>query len=752
MYQPQIMRLLISLGITMLFCLHAINVIELPFLIKLENYAYDSRLKVTMPATQDPRIVIVALDEKSLAKVGRWPWGRHQLAQLTNNLFEHYRILVLGFDVVFAEQDESSGLPVLDELARGKLGHQADFIKELNNLRPSLERDELFAKTLQNRPILLGYYFKNSVDAKFSTSGTLPDPVVTLDELGRNNIPFIKAAGFGANLPLFQNAAQNGGFFENPMVDADGVNRRIPLLQEYQGKIYQSLSLGLLRTILGDPPITLGITPVAHSSKEVETGLEWIGLGPHRIPVDEKGAIFIPFRGRQGSFPYISASDILDKTATPELLTDAIVLVGSTAPGMIDLHATPIQHVFPGVEIHANILSGILDGVVKRNSPHMLTIELFYFVLIFLAMSLLMPRLSLLWGFYLSLFLILLIGGSNAIFWRRTDMVIPLATPIALTLLLMMLHSFFELLVESRYKQHLERLFGQHLAPTLLAEISRNRKIADIRVERREMTLMFANIRGFSSIANELTSEETVLILKTYLSKMTDVIHLNRGVIDKYMGDVIMAYWGAPLETPRHARFSLRAAQVMIQSMNDLKDEFRAKGWPQLKISIGMSSGMVNVGDMGSTFRMTYTVLGDTVTQALKLESLTKQYGVPLVVGEATRSAVPEVIFRELDRIYLDHHEVPVSIYEPVGFIDEVSGDTRSEVEAYHKAVALYRGQRWQDAEKRFQLLLQRDPERMIYDIYLSRVQHFLGHPPGKDWNGVFDMREQSAFPLLDPT
>lgn len=738
MYQQQIPRLLLGLGITLLFVLHAFNLLELPLLERLENFAYDARLKISMSDTLDSRIVIVALDEKSLAKVGRWPWGRHQMAQLTDNLFDHYRILALGFDVVFAEQDESSGLPVLEQLAAGVMRDQPGFIKELQRLRPSLERDERFAKTLRGRPVMLGYYFKGVTDPKFASSGTLPDPVISLEELGRANIPFIKAAGFGANLPILQSAAQNGGFFDNPLLDTDRVNRRLPLLQEYQGKIYQSLSLSLVRTILGDPPITLGISAIAKSSKEQETGLEWVGLGPHHIPVDERASILIPFRGRQGSFPYISASDILDKTASPALLADAIVLVGATAPGLVDLKLTPAQNAFPGVEIHANVISGILDGVIKRRSPHALTIELFYFLVIFLAMALLMPRFSSLWRFYLTVLLLLLIGWSNAIFWRRMDMIIPIATPVVLTMLLMLLYNIFEIFIDSRHKLHITRIFGQHVSPALLEEMFRDDKAYSVRGQRCEMTLMFANLRGFTSIAEEMNPDELVMVMHAYLNKMTAIIHANRGVLDKYMGDVIMAFWGTPIYNPRHARHALKAAMLMNLAMNDLKDEFRAKGWPQLRIGIGLNTGLINVGDMGSDFRISYTVLGESVNHATRMELLTKQYGVQIIVGEETRKAVPEVIFRELDRIHVKNREFPVSIFEPVGFVDEVSGDTRAEVDAYHKAVALYRGQRWKEAEQRFQLLLQRDPERMIYDIYLSRVQYFLEHPPDETWNGIF--------------
>ncbi|MBF0272427.1 MAG: CHASE2 domain-containing protein, partial [Magnetococcales bacterium] len=412
------MRLGTGLGVLLVFVLHAFNVLQIPLLEKFEHIAYDTRLKIAMPGTRDTRIVIVDIDEQSLARLGRWPWGRHHLAQLTETLFDHYRILALGFDVVFAERDESSGLPVLERLATGALQNQPGFLLEFNRMRPVLERDERFAGTLKGRPVMMGYYFRSDGNAaQSSRSGALPDPVISLEELGRANVPFISATGYGANLPILQSAAQNGGFLDNPLVDTDGVHRSLPLLREFQGKIYQSLSLSLVRAILGDPPVTLGITPVAKNPREVETGLEWVGLGPHHIPVDERAAILIPYRGPPGTFPYVSVVDILDKKANPTVLNDAIVLVGSSAPGLMDLRVTPIHPAFPGVEIHANVISGILDGAVKRHAQHQLIIELVYFALIGITLLILAPRLAPAWGFYLTILLWILIVWSNALFW-----------------------------------------------------------------------------------------------------------------------------------------------------------------------------------------------------------------------------------------------------------------------------------------------------------------------------------------------
>ncbi|MBF0213978.1 MAG: adenylate/guanylate cyclase domain-containing protein [Magnetococcales bacterium] len=738
-----LMRLLTGAGVLLLFILHAVHLAEIPLLDKLEHLAYDLRLKVAMPGTQDARIVIVDIDEKSLARIGRWPWGRHQLALLTETLFDHYRILALGFDVVFAERDESSGLPVLDRLAAGVLQHQPNFLLELNRIRPALERDERFAKSLKGHPVILGYYFRTDKEpANSARSGVLPDPVISLEELGHSNIPFVPATGYGANLPVLQNAAQNAGFLDNPLVDADGVHRSLPLLREFQGKIYPSLALSLVRTILGDPAVTLGISPVAKNAQEVETGLEWVGLGPHHIPVDERASILIPYRGPPGTFPYVSAVDVLDKSANTGQLNDAIVLVGSSAPGLMDLHVTPVHPTFPGVEVHANVISGILDGAIKGRERHSLMILLVYYLLIAVTLLILAPRLSPAWGLYLTLLLGFLIIWSNALFWHRTDLVIPLAAPILLTLLLFMVHATFGVVTFALRDSRFSRMFAQHLPPALVDELLfKNQTSAPTRRATREVSVLIVNIRGFTNMTARMSADDLSQLLHLYLSRMTGAIHARRGTLDRYMGDMVMAFWGAPLDNPRHARDALKCARDMIRSVEELKDEFQAKGWPPLRISVGLDSGMAHVGELGSDFRPTYTVVGEVVNHAYRLETLARRHGVSLVVGARVRLALPEVLFRELELVHVRGVEEPVAIFEPVGFVDEVSSETRTELETYHQALALYRARRWEEARKRFQLLLERDPERQIHEIHLSRIQRLMAHPPSDAWDGVFPPR-----------
>ncbi|MBF0453547.1 MAG: adenylate/guanylate cyclase domain-containing protein [Magnetococcales bacterium] len=720
--------------------LHTLGILPWPFLDRLETLAYDVRVRLSAANTVDQRVVIVDLDEKSLANIGRWPWGRDKMADLVDNLFDHYRVGVVGFDVTFSEPDTSSGLPILEQLARGPLKNNDPFLTELRKIRPSLERDERLADSIEDRNIILGYYFRGSVHAGTHTFGQLPEPVITLDELGQHTIPFLKATGFGANLEMLQDVALGAGFFDNPLVDNDGFFRRVPLLQEYQGKLYQALSLAVIRAILGEPPLTLGINKtVGQQNRTIETGLAWIGLGPHHIPIDEQGAVFIPYRGGQGSFPYVSAVDVITKKADPLILQDAIVLIGTTAPGLKDLRSTPIQPLFPGVEIHANIISGMLDGLIKHTpGQYTLLVEVLILLIIGLMFGFISAKSSPALILYLALLMVLIVVSGNLFLWKNNDLILPLASPLFLTIGLFIWHFAYGFFVVSRGRRLIIEAFSHYVSPPRLEEMVRSDETFSLGGETRNMTVLLTDLRGFTTLSEEIEPEDLSRLMSAFLTPITETIQSHSGTIDKYMGDSVMAFWGAPMIDGHHARNSLLAAFDIVQNMELLKAEFQARGWPLLKIGIGINSGRMTVGNMGSQFRVAYTVMGDAVNLGFHMLGLTKQYGVLIIVGEETQKAVPEMLFRELDRVRVKGRVEPEILFEPVDFIHQITTDTQAQLASYHQALELYRNQQWDEAEKRFKNLQQRNPERMIYDIYLSRIQHFNTNPPEEDWDGVF--------------
>ena len=362
-------RIAITLIPLILALMHALGVVHLGIVSRLDDIIYDARLLATMPRTLDDRIVIVDIDEKSLAEVGRWPWGRHKMAKLFDNLFEQQKIALLGIDVVFAEPDESSGLKQLQALAADDLKDQAGFSERLAQLESSLDYDRLFAKSLEGRPIVLGYYFTG--DRGGRKSGVLPAPVMDSSALQGRQINASHWTGYGSNIEVLAKAAPKAGFFNVLPNPNDGMVRTLPMLAEFNKQYYESLALGMFRMMAGDPAVQPGF-PQERMVPRSYVGLDSLQLQRDgrilAVPVTEGVATLIPFRGpggpQGGSYAYISAADVLNGSVSAGQLKGKIVLLGTTAPGLLDLRVTPVGEAYPGVETHANVMSGLLDGKI----------------------------------------------------------------------------------------------------------------------------------------------------------------------------------------------------------------------------------------------------------------------------------------------------------------------------------------------------------------------------------------------------
>lgn len=708
--------------------------IHLPLIDLLENYAYDARMLVGMQESRDLRIVIVDIDEKSLAVEGRWPWNRNKMAELLDNLFDHYQVSLVGFDVVFAEPDTSSGLNILNEIAEKDFVDVPEFHDQLEKIRPQLDYDSIFATSMDGRPVVLGYYFNIGAEGGSSiTSGALPDPVFTLDDF-KKPPDMTKAIGYGANLSILQDHATTAGHF-NPYIDADGIVRRVPLLIEYEGNIYESLSLAMSRLILGASEVE----PVfADDIRETYATMEWLRLGRIDIPVDEKARAIIPYRGRERSFPYISATDVLQQVADYRVLENTVVLVGTSAPGLFDLRSTPVQKQYPGVEIHANLIAGILDKNIKQIPKFVQGIEFIQLLIVGLIITLLLPFVTPVWSMAVTSGLLLLVTGINYMVWQELNYVLPIAATITMILVLLLINMSYGFFFERRIKGQITDLFGQYVPPELVDEMSDDPTSYTRDAEEREMTVLFSDVRGFTTLSEGLTPKELSSLMNEFLSELTRVIHEHRGTIDKYMGDAIMAFWGAPVKDEVHAQHALMAGLAMIERMYALQDVFEERGWPRLSIGVGLNTGNMSVGNMGSRFRTAYTVIGDEVNLGSRLEGLTKQYSVELIVGENTKNALPEYVFRKLDLVRVKGKHQPIGIYQPLALLSDVSKEELDELELYQQALNTYRTQNWDEAETLFNKLKGKYEAREVYNIYLKRLDFFRKNPPGADWDGVF--------------
>lgn len=730
-------RIGISLAVLLAFLMHTLGMLHMGFIDRMENLAYDIRLNVMMPNTVDPRIVIVDIDERSLLEQGRWPWSRNQLATMMNQLFDRYKVKVVGFDVVFAEKDESSGLKTLEKIEREHFRGNKEFSKALDKARPSLDFDQMFADSIKGKPVVLGYYFRHGGSEKGSV-GELPTPAFSASEYDKAGIYFVQADAYGANLSVLQKSAAAAGHFD-PIVDRDGISRRIPMVEEYQGALYESLSLAVARIALDIPKVEAGF--VNGAAGDDYAGLEWLQLGKRRIPVDERVAALIPFRGRQGSFPYVSATDILTGKADPNVLENAIVLVGTTAPGLMDLRASPVQSVYAGVEMHANMVAGILDQNIKERPAYLLGAELILLLVAGLVLALGLAVLSPLWSTLLAGGVLSISIMFNLLLWQQANLVMPIASMVLLVTTLYLLNMSYGFFVESRGKRQLAGLFGQYVPPELVDEMAKNPDSFSLEGDSRELTVLFSDVRGFTTISEGLDPKQLTLLMNEYLTPMTHVIHHHRGTIDKYMGDAIMAFWGAPVADPDHARHALLAALAMIDELKVLQEAFKAKGWPPINIGVGLNTGIMTVGNMGSEFRMAYTVMGDAVNLGSRLEGITKQYGVHIIVSEFTREKAPEFVYRELDRVRVKGKDEPVAIFEPIGLPDQIGAEMENELALYREALKLYRAQNWDLAEVQFLNLQKAHPERYLYKVYAERIEYFRAEPPGDDWDGVFTFK-----------
>jgi len=509
------------------------------------------------------------------------------------------------------------------------------------------------------------------------------------------------------------------------------------MLAEFEGQYYEALSLAVVRALLGFPPIEPGYPPdrVLHKGYG---GMEWIKVGPITIPVDDSASALVPYRGEKLSFPYISLADVLSGKVDRKRLEGKIALVGTTAPGLLDLRATPVGAVYPGVEIHANLIAGMLDRKIKQKPPYILGAEVILLLVGGVTLALLIPMLSPLYASIATGVGVLLIAGLNILVWTRADLVLPLAASILMTAMLYVMNMAYGYFVEARSKRQFTELFGQYVPPELVDRMADDPEKYTMEPRAAELTILFSDVRGFTSISEALKPEELREYINDYLTDMSEIIRSKyRGTLDKYIGDAIMAFWGAPMDDAQHARNGVLAAIDMQKECKVLNDKFASKGWPTLKIGVGLNTGNVRVGDMGSQVRRAYTVMGDAVNVASRLEGRTKYYGVGILVGEATRDAVKDVVFKEVDRIKVKGKDEAVAIFEPIGMEGEIDRDTQDELKLWAQTLRAYRAQQWDQMEVNLLNLGRMNPDCGLYKLYGERVAEFRRNPPPEGWDGV---------------
>ncbi|EKD74041.1 MAG: hypothetical protein ACD_45C00101G0001, partial [uncultured bacterium] len=701
------------------------------FINRLEYLGYDVQLRTQAlthanTASQISPVVVVDIDDRSISKEGHWPWPRSKLARLVDQLKEKKAALVV-FDIFFSEPQSNIAEILIAELDRSHV---------LNaSLRAMLEKniglfddDQAFSKSIASVPTILPMVFLS----QSSMQNQLPAPLMTLpsDELASLGLPVEQ--GYISNIPILEQSARAGGFI-NISPDVDGIVRRAPLLLTYQGKVYPALSLRTVLTYLNQQA-TLVSRPYSDAKK-----LEGIQIGNYVIPTDDRGSALIPFVGKSYTFSYYSATDVLNDKIPSDALENKIVLVGTSAIGLGDFQPTAVDSIFPGVEIQASLMNGILMQHFSYAPAWVLGAEITITVLLGLIAAWFFP----LYGpKILSFAMVCLPAGLmyvNYLVWQRTGLVLSLLVTVFLIFIIAIFNILYGYFFESRRREQLKAIFGQYVPEKHINEMLQSKEKITLQGENREMTVLFSDIRHFTTIAEGMQASDVVQMLNAYFTPMTEIIYKYRGTVDKYIGDLIMAFWGAPLNDRRHVRHGLLAALEMQQSLTTMGRTKEFSKWPSISMGVGINSGLMSVGDMGSKFRRNYTVLGDAVNLASRLESLTKFYGVDILVSESTaHNQQDHFVFRKVDRVRVKGKIEGIDIFELIGLVATVEPALLDELAAYHQALDSYHQKQWEEAAAKMHALHLAHPHKLIYLVYVKRLEEYRASPPPADWDGVF--------------
>ncbi len=654
-------------------------------------------LRGEIEASED--IVIVDIDEASLRALGQWPWPRNIMAKIVEHLTSA-GAAAIGFDILFAEEDRTSPRRVAKIL--GLTNSEEEKIPDY---------DRIFADALMKAPAVLGFVFNFESDVNSSAP---PLSAIYIEKgkeaNGAGGIP--EARGISANLPLFQESVCCSGSF-NMIPDSDGIVRYVPLLIRYEGSLYPSLSFELFRALSG-----VGRVVVRYDGM----GVSSIDVGRTQIPVDAFGRLFVNYRGGRGRYRYLSAADFYFGRFDPQSVAGKVVLIGTSAPGLLDMRATPFESTIPGVEIHANVIDNLINGDFLQRPAFapFLNVGLILFCAI-LAWAMLV---------FLSPFVALgaLLGASVGLVFALYQMLFSGGYVLAgiyplLTLLGSSLPLFvYRLFKEAKQKTLIKNRFAKKVSAQV-AELLIETPELDLGPKEREVTIFFSDIRGFTTISERLGSAtELIAFLNRYMSPMSEIIIEHRGTIDKYIGDAIMAYWNAPVETPDHADLAVASALRQIEALEDLNRQFQKEGKMPISIGVGIHTDIATVGEMGSEGRSDFTIIGDSVNLCSRIEGLTKIYDAKIIISEHTKARLrhPYKII-ELDRVAVKGKQIPVTIYEVVGFgvFDE---EEKAMMDDYAKALELYRGGYFEEARIAFESLFSRSG-KTLFGLYCERCE-----------------------------
>jgi len=697
-------------------------------------------LRGDIPNSQN--VVIIDIDDKSIKQLGQWPWNREILSQLLINL-NNNNIGLIAFDIVFAESDRTNA---------------SNFIKKykLKVDKDIVDNDTLFATTIAQTPTILGYQFQLSKDDFLEQrSPNIPAIFIEKNINNTNKDNTIIAHGTILNIPMLQENAYSSGFFNN-IPDNSGVIRSVPLVIKYDEQIYPSLALEVIRAITDTKRVYINYD---------QNGIENIKVADFLIPTDRYGRTIVNFRGGAKNFKYISAIDIINNNFNPKDVEGKIGLIGTSAAGLLDLRATPFDSIYPGVEVHANVIDNILtqDYISKPswvdglNILHiLLLILLIVFLIAYLPLSISLSIIA--FVFALDIYILYHTLFANGlilnIFFPIITVVVSIISAVSINYLL-----------EQRQTKAIKSKFASKVSKEVMESLIANPENNTFAAMEKEVTVFFSDVRGFTNISEAMPNAKVLIeFMNEYMDPMTDIIIKENGTVDKFIGDAIMAYWNAPGDVPDHPQRALKATLDQLHMLDDLNKKLaqderfinvvnlsKKKNIPIIDIGIGLNTGVVIAGEMGSSQRSDYTVIGDPINLGARLESLCKYYNSRCNISNFTKEKLNEddYIFRFLDLVTVKGKHEPIEVWQVIDYNIENPKHTLfnvsrerldEELTKYHKAITLYKNSKFTDALKIFQELngWEDKTNNNIYDIYIKRCEHYIEEPP-VNFTGVFE-------------
>jgi adenylate cyclase len=683
----------------------------------------DPRVKTARP------VRIIDIDEKSLAKYGQWPWPRTRIADLVNALTK-LDAAVIAFDIVFAEPDRltpgvaADTIQGLDEATRDKL-----------HALPS--NDQVFADAMQRSRVVLAESGLPSVVSE--PDSTLPQTGLAM--LGGAPQPFLlNFPGLLRNIPVLESAAAGRGLF-SIRNERDGIVRRVPMIMQAQGTTMPSLSFEMLRVATGTDTIFVKSDPA---------GVKSVSVKGFEVPTDRNGQLWVRFARRDPTI-YISAADVLDGLVAPDNISRRLVLIGTSAAGLNDVRTTPLDRALPGVEIHAQVLESALTRTVLSQPNYGIGAELCATVLLGIAIIWLAPLFTPITLFAFGTLIVASLVGTSWYLYAQHRLLIDFTYPLGSSLLIYLTLVFSSYVREQSQRRRIRSAFSQYLSPALVAQLAQSPEKLVLGGEEREMTIMFSDVRGFTAISESYKHDPQGLtaLMNRFLTPLTNAILDRKGTIDKYMGDAIMAFWNAPLDDASHQLNACEAALDMLDRIDALNKQREIEAqhgghvYIPINVGVGLNTGTCVVGNMGSNLRFDYSVLGDSVNLASRLEGQSKEYGFPIIVGSNTALAVKDKFaILELDFIMVKGKKEPEVIYAIAGRQDTAqSGRFQRLRNLTIEMLACYRSRDWEGALaaiERGRITDDGHNLESLYTLYAARIRSFQQNPPPEDWNGAY--------------